>query len=330
MNKQYWLPVWKHGVFLANNGKQKSGEDYSFIASKVAPLGETDINDKDWVKSVREALLSSVPSLAFEYWRQEGWLAHALPEIDKLWGMTQPAEYHPEIDTGIHAMMVIDRAAADSCSENTRWAALAHDFGKSLTPIEMLPSHYGHEQAGVPLVLKRYTGWNVPDEVLEISLIVTENHGRVHLLESMNSNKVYKMIKDCGLDKSEARLEDFCNAVACDDRGRKGMFHIEARGANLLKECVHHMIKQRENNFQKYEDFWKMKCEKFLIHKNEDISQDMEMKERLREIQYISFDQKSISDKVAEYKQNKNHEPEEKLNIKPEPQKKIKKMKFRS
>lgn len=321
MSKKYWLPIWEKGVELSRKGLEKTGNDYKIISSKEVELGNTNINDLDWVSCVRKALLSPVPSLAFEFWREEGWLKHALPEIDKLWGMTQPELYHPEIDTGIHAMMVIDRAAADNCSENTRWAALAHDFGKSLTPIEMLPSHHGHEQAGVPLVLHRYKGWNIPENILDICLAVTENHGKVHLLESMNSNKIYKMIKDCKLDESEVRLNDFCDAVSCDDRGRKGMFHIEARGANLLKTCVNYMIEERKNNFDKYENFWKMKCEKYLIHKGEDITHDMELKERLREIQYTSFDQKSVNDKVVEYKKV---EEKEDLNV----QKKTKRLKM--
>jgi len=325
MNRNEWKKIWHHGVHLAKHGQEKSGDDYTIPATKRVELGNTDINDKEWVACVRLALLSPVPSLAFEYWREEGWLAHALPEINKAWGLDQPELHHPEIDTGIHLMMVIDRAAADGCSEMARWAALAHDFGKHATykkvfeevepkdPSEekktiIRHTYYNHENAGVPFVEKRFSGWHVDPSIFELALAVTKYHGLVHSLDNLSAKTIVNMVKTCELDTNPEKLNAFCEAVACDDRGRKGMFNNIARGTELLKSLTLGLIESRKSYPERFEDDWKIRVQKVLEYKSEDISADMETKARIAAGSYEKYDLQVAEAFLKQYKAQRKAE----------------------
>ena len=310
MNRNEWKKVWHEGLFLAKNGIEKSGDDYSIPESKKVSLGDTDINDKESVACLRASLLSNVPSLAFEHWRREGWLAHALPEIDKTWGMNQPKEHHPEIDTGIHIMMVIDRAAADNTSELARWAALAHDFAKHSTyKIDLsgeFPrySYHGHEKAGVPFVEKRFTDWGLSTEILNLSKYVTEFHGMVHTLENLKPTTILNIIKSSELDTNPLYLEAFCQAVACDDKGRKGMFNNPARGTDLLYFVTNRLIKDRLSYNVLFEQDWTKKVNRLLQYQEKDISGDLEQKESLIAINYHKYYMNSVKESVDFFIEN--------------------------
>lgn len=310
MNRNEWKKVWHDGLFLAKNGIEKSGDDYYIPESKQVPLGDTDINDKEWVACLRASLLANVPSLAFEHWRKEGWLAHALPEIDKTWGMNQPKEHHPEIDTGIHIMMVIDRAAADNTGELARWAALAHDFAKHSTyKIDLsgeFPrySYHGHEKAGVPFVEKRFTDWGLSTEILNLSKYVTEFHGMVHTLEKLKPTTILNIIKSSELDTNPKYLEAFCQAVACDDKGRKGMFNNPARGTELLYFITNRLIKDRLSYNELFEQDWIKKVNRLLQYQEKDISGDLDQKESLRGINYHKYDMNSVKESVDFFMEN--------------------------
>jgi len=322
MNRNEWKKIWHHGVHLAKHGQEKSGDDYTIPATKSVELGNTDINDKEWVACVRLALLSPVPSLAFEYWREEGWLAHALPEVNKAWGMNQPELHHPEIDTGIHLMMVIDRASADGCSEMARWAALAHDFGKHATykvNVEEIKresseencqekifktryTYHDHEKQGVPFVQQRFTGWNIEPVIFELALSVTEYHGLVHTLDNLKATTILKIIKNAEIDSNPEKLNAFCEAVVCDDRGRKGMFNNIARGTELLKEITLNLIEDRKGYAAKFEQDWNTKVERLLKYKGEDISDNIDMKESLYETYFAKYEANSIDSFLKKHK----------------------------
>lgn len=260
--REYWLSIWAKGVYLARNGTERDSEDYGIVANKSHKElhDKSLISDRAWVNAINEALLSPVPSLAFELWKEEGWLYHAIPEIDKLWGRAQPELHHPEIDTGIHVMMVIDRAAVDGASINARWAALVHDFGKSVTPEDMLPAHHGHELAGVPLVKEKIKIWNIKPDLAKLLLNVTAYHGVVHNLEKLKPLTIIELIDKIGLKNNPQLVTDFCAAVNADDRGRKNFFHSEPRNVKLLSLLVTSLENLTEDSFvQKNEEEWQMK-----------------------------------------------------------------------
>lgn len=313
MNRDYWKKIWHEGVYLAKNGTEKTGDQYHTLSSKDVPLGNTDINDKEWVACIRSSLLSNVPSLAFEHWRKEGWLAHALPEVDKTWGMKQPKEHHPEIDTGIHIMMVIDRAAADNTCEMAKWAALAHDFGKHATyKIDESTdtprySYHGHEKAGVEFVTRIFKGWEVPDDILKLSEYVTEFHGMIHTLENLKATTILNIIKSAELDTNPKYLEAFCQAVSCDDRGRKGMFDNPARGTQLLYNITNELVENRKRYDENYESDWNKKVSRLLQYKNEDISNDLNLKSSLKNDYFIKYDVNSVKNSLESLK-NTNEE----------------------
>lgn len=237
--KYFWETIWLTGLERAKVSQIRSDDSYNIVKSvKDKELINKDlINDPVWVKTMEEALNSKVPSVAFEYWMQEGWLIHALPEISNLWGRTQPELYHPEIDTGIHAMMVIDRAAYNNASIDARWAALCHDFGKSITPIDKLPSHICHEIKGVPLVEKRIAKWGFSEERKQLLLKATEHHGTMHNINKFKPLSIIQFIERLDL-KSPKMLKDFCDVVTADDQGRKTFFNNQPRNTSLLIDIV--------------------------------------------------------------------------------------------
>lgn len=235
---KHWPDLWAQGVQRAQTSPRRDGKDYRPVPGHDRSQGTVSVIDPRWVRAVRDALMADVPSRAFELWRQEGWLRHGLPEIDRLWGIPQPPQYHPEVDTGVHAMMVIDQAAAQGYSERARWAALAHDFGKSLTPPAKWPAHHGHEEAGVPLVKERLGAWGLPPDVIALAVAVTRHHGAVHRIGSLRAPTVLDIVDDARLEQNEAWLRDFGHGVEADDRGRLGFFEHPGRSTEALATVV--------------------------------------------------------------------------------------------
>lgn len=273
MENNSWKQIWQKGVDLANSfDRERKDFEYVIIENQSnKKLGDTDINDPEWVNAINDALKSKTPSIAFEYWRKTGWLAYALPEIDKLWGIPQTEKYHPEIDTGIHAMMVLDRAAYNNSSIEAMWAALAHDFGKSITPKDILPSHIEHERKGVPLVHNRFINWNIPKETLNICLAVTGFHGLIHNLEKMRAVKILKLIEDLNFESKPEMLKSFCEAIEADDQGRKGFFNSESRGTSLLKEVVNNLNHDKLFNFDKWNnEKWENRVRRITLNEKFD------------------------------------------------------------
>lgn len=253
--------LWINGVEKSLHSEYRKDTEYSVIKEKKLLL----LNDKDlinhplWVEAMEKALSGKVPSLAFEYWMEQGWLSHALPEISNLWGRDQPEIYHPEIDTGIHAMMVIDRSAYNNNTINARWGALCHDFGKSITDIDKLPSHINHEIKGVPLVQKRVKHWGFSPNRIHFLLKVTEHHGTMHNLHELKPLTMINFINKLEL-RNDIMLNDFCDVVTADDQGRKNFFNNQPRNIQLLKDVVAFL---KENNFEDYLEidthFWNEK-----------------------------------------------------------------------
>src|SRR5271168_3384132 len=180
------------------------------------------VAERVW-QETEKALRESAASRFFAVLRECGALQAIYPEIDALFGVPQPAQWHPEIDTGVHTLMVVDQAAGLSSDARVRFAALVHDLGKGTTPREKWPSHAGHEERSVALIDALCERLRVPSEYRDLSVIVARYHGNVHRAFELKPKTILEM-----LEKSDAfrRPERFAHALlACeaDSRGRLGL-----------------------------------------------------------------------------------------------------------
>ncbi|MFC1688813.1 multifunctional CCA addition/repair protein [Pseudomonadota bacterium] len=165
----------------------------------------------------------SQPGKFIEVLRECGALEQLLPEVDRLFGVPQPEKHHPEIDTGIHVLMTMNLAADMGNDAKVIFALLLHDLGKGLTPESRLPSHFGHEKSGLPLVQGVCERFRVPGAYRSLALIVCENHLRCHRVLEARPSTLLKLIEDAGLLRQPERTENFLQACEADYRGRKGM-----------------------------------------------------------------------------------------------------------
>ena len=194
------------------------------LMRQMVEHGEVDalVAERVWQELAR-GLMEARPSRMFEVLRECGALARLLPEVDRLWGVPQRAEYHPEIDTGVHLMMVLDMAARLSASLPVRFACLGHDLGKGTTPADMLPRHIGHEQRSAALVRQVCDRLRVPVACRELADVVAREHGNVHRSAGFNAAAVVRLIERCdGLRRPE-RFAEVLLACECDARGRLGL-----------------------------------------------------------------------------------------------------------
>ena len=185
--------------------------------------GEVDhlVAERVW-QELAKGLMEAQPSRMFECLRSCGALARILPEIDALFGVPQRADFHPEVDTGVHTLMVIDKAAQLGLSLAQRFAALAHDLGKAATPPEVLPRHTGHEALGVALLGPLCDRLRVPSDCRDLALLVAMFHGDIHRAAELRPSTMVKVIERCdGLRRPE-RFAQILAACECDYRGRLG------------------------------------------------------------------------------------------------------------
>jgi tRNA nucleotidyltransferase (CCA-adding enzyme) len=185
--------------------------------------GEVDalVSERVW-QELAKGLMEAKPSRMFEVLRESGALKKILPELDRLWGVPQPAQYHPEIDTGVHVMMVIDYAASRNYSLAVRFAALTHDLGKGTTPKDILPRHIGHEERSVSLLKDVCQRLRVPNECRELAHIVAKYHGKVHVADQMRPATLVQFLYDTDAIRQPQRFREFLQACESDSRGRTG------------------------------------------------------------------------------------------------------------
>jgi len=144
------------------------------------------------------------------------------PELDALFGVPQPEKWHPEIDTGVHQLMALREAVKLGGGIAVRFAVLMHDLGKGATPAETLPSHHGHEDAGVRLVEQLATRLRVPNHLRELAVITARFHTHVHRALELRADTVVKTLEHCDALRRPERFADFLLACEADARGRKG------------------------------------------------------------------------------------------------------------
>ncbi len=198
--------------------------------------GEVDALVPDRVWKETEAALSARSSrVYFETLRECGALARIFPEIDRLFGVPQPERWHPEIDTGLHVMMVLDQAEKLSSSGAVRFAALVHDLGKGTTASHDLPSHPGHEERGKRLIRDLADRLPVPKAWRELATLVAEFHTHCHRALDLRPETLLKVLERADALRRPERFEEFLLACEADARGRLGLEERSYPQANYLR-----------------------------------------------------------------------------------------------
>ncbi len=209
------------------------------LMQQMVQAGEVDalVPERVW-QELSKGLMEAQPSRMFEVLRACGALQKILPELDRLWGVPQPPQHHPEIDTGVHVMMVIDYAAKQNFNLPIRFAALMHDLGKGTTPVDVLPRHIGHEIRSVDLLKEVSKRLRVPNDCKELAHIVAKFHGKLHQASKMRADTLLEFLMDLDAIRQPARFADFLKACEADSRGRTGLENCDLPEAELLKKVL--------------------------------------------------------------------------------------------
>jgi tRNA nucleotidyltransferase (CCA-adding enzyme) len=193
------------------------------LMREMVDEGEVDalVSERVW-QELSRGLMGAKPSRMLQVLRECGALQRLLPEVDKLYGVPQRAEYHPEIDTGIHLEMVLDASARMNAPLEVRFACLCHDLGKGTTPTDVLPRHIGHEQRSEKLARALCTRWRVPVECKELAELVAREHGNIHQSLGFGAEAVLRLLVRCDALRRPERFLLALQACECDARGRLG------------------------------------------------------------------------------------------------------------
>ena len=186
--------------------------------------GEVDhlVPERVWQELAR-GLMTDRPSRMFEVLRECGALKVLLPEVDRLWGVPQRPEHHPEVDTGVHLMMVLDQSARLQAPLAVRWAALMHDLGKGTTPADVLPRHIGHEARSVKLANRVAERLRVPNDCKALAEVVAREHGNIHRSGELNAAATLRLLTRCDAIRQPERFALVLQACEADARGRGGL-----------------------------------------------------------------------------------------------------------
>lgn len=190
----------------------------------MAEQGELDalVAERVW-QELSRGLMEAKPSRMFEVLRTCGALQRLLPEVDRLWGVPQPAQHHPEVDTGEHLMLVLDMSARLERVLCVRYACLGHDLGKGNTPQDLWPRHIGHEVRSVKLVTGLSERLRVPRDCAELAVVVAREHGHVHASMDLSAAAVLRLLERCDALRQPERFELVLHSCECDARGRLGL-----------------------------------------------------------------------------------------------------------
>ncbi len=209
--------------FAARFGDFSVADETMQLMRQMVEDGEVDhlVPERVWQELAR-GLMTARPSRMFEVLRECGALKVLLPELDRLWGVPQRPEHHPEIDTGVHAMMVLDQCARLQAPLAVRWAALMHDLGKGSTPADVLPRHIGHEGRSVKLAQKIAERLRVPGDCKELAEVVAREHGNIHRSQELNATAAMRLLTRCDAIRQPERFALVLQACEADARGRLG------------------------------------------------------------------------------------------------------------
>ena len=190
----------------------------------MVDAGEVDalVAERVWQELAR-GLMERAPGRMFEVLRAAGALVRLLPEVDRLFGVPQPPQHHPEIDTGVHTLMVLARCAAGAQPLAVRWACLVHDLGKGTTPADVLPRHIGHEGRGEKLIRAVNQRLRVPTDCGELALLTAREHTNVHANGALGAAALMRLLERCDALRRPDRFLQMLAACECDAQGRLGL-----------------------------------------------------------------------------------------------------------
>ena len=220
--------------FVARFGFAIAPETMQLMQSMVVN-GEVDalVPERVWQELAR-GLMEKNPSRFITTLRDCGALKKILPEVDALFGVPQPPQHHPEIDCGIHTMMVLDDSARQDYTLEVRFAALMHDLGKGNTPQDILPRHIGHEKRSVELLRGVCERLRIPGECRDLGLLVAQFHGDVHRAQQLRADTIVRLFNSCDAWRKPDRFKRILEACASDARGRTGHEQDEYPQAGYL------------------------------------------------------------------------------------------------
>jgi tRNA nucleotidyltransferase (CCA-adding enzyme) len=209
------------------------------LMTEMVHSGEVEalVPERVWQELAR-GLMEDKPSRMFYTLRESGALARILPEVDGLFGVPQRADFHPEVDTGVHTMMVIDYAAARGYSLPVRFAALTHDLGKATTPPALWPRHTGHEGRSVDLVHGLCERIRVPNDCRELGLLSARYHGDVHRALELAPTTMLKILEAVDAFRRRPRFEQLLAACESDFRGRAGYRDAPYPQAERMRQAL--------------------------------------------------------------------------------------------
>ena len=196
--------------------------------------------ERVWQEIVK-TLNDPKPWLFFDTLQNIGALKVILPELNALFGVPQPAAHHPEIDTGIHTLMVLEQACKLTDDPVIRFAALMHDLGKGITDPDILPRHYGHEAGGLPLLNDLCKRLRVPSRHKKLAARVMEYHTHCHKLMELRPGKIYKLLKALGAGGQRDVVDAFATACEADAKGRTGFENRDYPNADYLRKMSEHL-----------------------------------------------------------------------------------------
>ena len=194
------------------------------LCRDMVAAGEVDalVPERVW-QELSRGLMEGCPSRMLAVLRDCGALARLLPEVDALYGVPQPAEHHPEVDTGVHLELVLDMAARLQAPLPVRYAALVHDLGKGRTPRDEWPRHVAHEARSVKLAQAVSQRWRVPTDCRDLGEIVAREHGNIHRSAGFGAAAVMRLLERCDALRRPERFGQALLACECDARGRTGL-----------------------------------------------------------------------------------------------------------
>lgn len=193
------------------------------LMTNLSESGELDhlTPERVWAET-EKALMTQTPHIYFQTLRDCGALAVLFPEVDRLFGVPGPKKWHPEIDTGIHTLMVVEQSALLSDSIAFRFACLVHDLGKALTPKDKWPSHKGHGFLGLKVIKSFCKRLKVPNECRDLALMVSEHHTLIHSAHELRASTLVKLMNQCDAWRKPERFQQMLQCCVADSKGRTG------------------------------------------------------------------------------------------------------------
>jgi tRNA nucleotidyltransferase (CCA-adding enzyme) len=225
--------------FAARFSGFRIADETSALLRAMVQDGQADhlVAERVWQELAR-GLMEDQPQRMFEVLRECSALGRVLPEVDRLWGVPQSPQHHPEVDTGVHVMMVLEQAAREQASLAVHFACLTHDLGKADTPADVLPRHIGHEQRSVARLRSLCQRLRVPAECSELAEVVAREHGNIHRSDLLGAEATVRLLERCDAFRKPERFGQVLQACRCDARGRLGFADTNYPPAERLARAL--------------------------------------------------------------------------------------------